>query len=183
MLCTMVACIPLILDIAGGAAFSILLHFIIWSLALFADSLTGGLFGVVVKITLDSPFFSIPSVVLFSLSSATIPALFVPAVTSNGHWLSINLLLVSVHYCWLLALQSLPTLLGKLSMNYIVFSWTIHISAAWIFYNFMYWTVLIQISSNIHGKWHPWNIHEIIFTGASTWNFDHFMEIAIHFMD
>ena len=32
-------------------------------------------------------------------------------------------------------------------------------------------------------KWHPWNIHEIIFIGASVWNFDHFMEIAIHFMD
>ena len=32
-------------------------------------------------------------------------------------------------------------------------------------------------------KWHPWNINEIIFIGASVWNFDHFMEIATHFMD
>ena len=47
----------------------------------------------------------------------------------------------------------------------------------------MYWTVIIQISSNIHGKMasmkHSWN-H---FIGASAWNFDHFMEIATHFMD
>ena len=57
------------------------------------------------------------------------------------------------------------TLLGKLSMNYVVFfiafSWTIHISDAWFFYNFMYLTVFIQISLDIHRKMasmkHPWN--------------------------
>ena len=32
-------------------------------------------------------------------------------------------------------------------------------------------------------KCHPWNIHEIIFIGASVWDFDHFMTMAIHFMD
>ena len=75
------------------------------------------------------------------------------------------------------------SLLGNLAMNYVLFF--IEVSYFWymIFYNFMYWTVFIQISSNIHGKCHPRNFHEIIFIGASILNFDHFMEIAIHFMD
>ena len=66
---------------------------------------------------------------------------------------------------------------------FIEFSWTIHISDAWIFYNFIYEQFSYKFHQAFMAKWHPWNIHKIIFIGTSAWNFDHFMEIATHYMD
>ena len=98
---------------------SILLYLIICSLALFVDSLTGDLFGVVVKITSDSPLFSIPSVALPSSSSATTSALLVPAVPSSGSSLEMGLFVHPLAVCKFAARvsPSLPVISSSIIAN------------------------------------------------------------------